>query len=57
MSKRAVKHEHAPMRFTAQQLVFLTVRTGLTDRDNQSDRYGEDQRVNATIQITITLSW
>jgi hypothetical protein len=45
MSKSIVKHEHALMRFTIQQLALLAVQTGLTDRDNRSDWYGDDQRV------------
>jgi hypothetical protein len=59
MSKCTVKHDHAPVRLMTQQLLFLVVQTGLTNRDNRSDRYlyGEDQRVDAKIKITITLSW
>jgi hypothetical protein len=45
------------MQFMIQELVLLVVHTGLIGRDNRSDRYGEDQRVNARIMKTITLSW
>jgi hypothetical protein len=55
--KSAVKHEHALVRFTTQQLALLDMQTGLTGRDNRSNRHGEDQRVGARIMITITLSW
>jgi hypothetical protein len=44
-------------RFTAQQLAPVAVRTGLTGKDNRSDRYGEDQMVGTRIKITIMLSW
>jgi hypothetical protein len=54
--KCAIKHEHAPMRLMTQQLVLLAVQTSLTDRDNRCDRYGEDQRADARIKITIMLS-
>jgi hypothetical protein len=54
---RTVKHEHAPVQLTTQRLAFQAVRTGLIDRDNWSDRYGEDQRVDTRIKITTTLSW
>jgi hypothetical protein len=54
MLKHAVKHEHALVWFTIQQLVLLVMKT---DRDNWSDRYGEDQRVDVRIMITIMLSW
>jgi hypothetical protein len=57
MLKCAVKHEHTLVWFTTQQLVLLALQTGLTDRDNRSDLYGEDQRVGVKIMITITLSW
>jgi hypothetical protein len=57
MPKHVIKYEHTLVRFTTQQLMLLVVRTGLIDRDNRSDRYGEDQRVGARIMITITLSW
>jgi hypothetical protein len=57
MLKCAVKHEHTLVWFTTQQLVLLAMQTGLTDRDNRSDLYGEDQRVGVKIMITITLSW
>jgi hypothetical protein len=40
-----------------QQLALLAMHIGLTGRDNQSDQYGEDQRVDVRIMITITLSW
>jgi hypothetical protein len=43
-------------RFTAQQLASVAVRTGLTGKDNRSDRYGEDQMVGTRIKITIMLS-
>jgi hypothetical protein len=57
MLKHAVKHEHALVRFTIQQLVLLVMKTDMTDRDNWSNRYGEDQRVDVRIMITIMLSW
>jgi hypothetical protein len=57
MLKHVVKHEHALVRFTIQQLVLLVMKTDMTDRDNWSDRYGEDQRVDVRIMITIMLSW
>jgi hypothetical protein len=57
MLKRAIKHEHTLVWFMTQQLVLLAVRIGLTGRDNQSNWYGEDQRVCARIKITTRLSW
>jgi hypothetical protein len=55
--KHTVIHEHALVRFMIQQLALLAMHIGLTGRDNQSDQYGEDQRVDVRIMITITLSW
>jgi hypothetical protein len=55
-SKHAIKHEHALVWFTIQQLTTLAVQSSLTDRDNWFDRHSEYQRVSAKIMITIKLS-
>jgi hypothetical protein len=55
--KHTVKHEHALGWLMTQQLALLAMQIGLTDRDNRSDRYGEDQMVDARIKITIMLLW
>jgi hypothetical protein len=55
--KRVVKHEHALMRFTTQQLTLLGVQTILTGRDKRFGRYNDDQRVGVKIKIAITVSW
>jgi hypothetical protein len=57
MPKRVVKHEHTHVWLTNQQLALLAMRIGPIDGDNQSNQYDEDQRVDARIKITITLSW
>jgi hypothetical protein len=57
MPKRAVKLEHTLMRAMIQQLTLLVMHTSLAGRDNQSDWYGEDQRVVVRIKITIMLLW